>query len=96
MFATRKFFRLASLAFLAALPIGSGLLQPAGANAGEIIRLSPIIRRPVVVAAPVVAVAPAVTVAPVAPVVRVAPAVTVAPVVTTTVVRPWYGYRWYR
>ena len=92
MFATRKFFRLASLAFLAALPIGNGLLQPAGANAGEIIRTTTIVRRPVVAIAPVVRVVPAVTVAPVAPVVRVAPAVTVA----APVVRTWYGYRWYR
>lgn len=95
MFATRKFFRLACLSFLAALPIGSGLLQPAGANAGEIIRTTTIVRRPVVAVAPAVAVAPVVRVAPA---VAVAPAVTVAP--TVTVVRPavrtYYGWRWYR
>jgi hypothetical protein len=95
MFATSKFVRLAGLAMLAALPIGSGLFQPAGAKADEIIRL---VRHPVVVARPVVTVAPAapvIKVAP-APVVRVAPVVPVATVYTAPAYRTWYGYRWYR
>jgi hypothetical protein len=81
MFATSKFVRLACLAMLAALPIGGGLFQPAGARAAEIIRVGTIVRRPVVTVVPAV---------PVAPVVRV------GPVYARPYVRTWYSYRWYR
>lgn len=87
MFATSKIARLACLVCLAALPVGNGALQPAGAKAAEIIRFAPVVRRPVVAARPAV------------PVVGVAPTVRVGPIYARPYYRTWYGYRgygWYR
>jgi hypothetical protein len=83
MFTTSKIIRGAFWACLAMawLPIGDGVLQPAGAKADEFVR---VVRRPVV------------TLAPAAPVVRVAPVVRLGPVYVRPWYRGWYGYRWYR
>ncbi len=80
-----KIVRLACLACVAAAGLSVSLLEPAKANAEEIIiRRRPFVVRP----GPIVRVGPVVSVGPV---VRVVPAVRVAPVY-----RPWYGFRWYR
>jgi hypothetical protein len=70
MFAKSKIIRLAVWACVAAtwLPIGNGFVQPAQADAAEIIRIGPIVRVPPVVrVGPIVRVPPVVTVGPVYP-----------------------------
>jgi hypothetical protein len=96
MFAKSKLFRLAIGACLA-LPFGFGLLQPAEANAWEIVRGGPIVHgAPIVRGGPIVRTGPIV----VDPIVWTAPIIRTGPIVVDPIVRVggpvYHPYRWYR
>jgi hypothetical protein len=98
MFAKSRIIRLASWGCLAVAspPIGSGLLEPSQAKAGEVIRVGPIVRP-----GPIVRVEPVVPVIPIAPVVTVGPVVRFGPTYPQPwfhhyETRGWFGYHWHR